>query len=159
MIGKKELEKIKKITEEFFEKMDFDVEIEVKKINDSIIPIYIKTEEPKTLIGEKGQTMIDVQRLLKSIIKKNIFSANSDQEPFYINIDINGYKEKRIEYLKELTKSVADEVALFGKERVLAPMSGYERRIIHLEIEERAGITSESIGEEAERRVIIKLSP
>jgi len=61
--------------------------------------------------------------------------------------------------LKELAKSVADEVALTKKERILEPMSAYERRIIHLELASRPDVTTESIGKEPKRRVVIKPYP
>ncbi len=65
-------------------------------------------------------------------------------------------KRKKYEYLRELAKSVADEVALTKKEKQLAPMPAHERRIIHLELVGRTDIISESIGQEPERKIVIK---
>ena len=170
MISQNNLETIKKIVQEFFEKMCFEVEIEVKKPLDLTIPVKIKTEEPRVLIGEGGQTLIDIQRLLKVILKRKILpstgsSAEAHSKPsgqaeqFYIDLDINTYKEKKITYLKEMARSIADEVALSKKERILAPMPAYERRIIHLELAERGDIASESVGWEPERSVVIRPYP
>jgi len=50
-------------------------------------------------------------------------------------------------------------VALTKKEKSLAPMPAYERRIIHLELAGRQDVITESIGQEPERRVMIKLRP
>jgi len=61
--------------------------------------------------------------------------------------------------LKKLSKELADEVAKTRKSIMLQPMSSYERRIIHLELAERPDIVTESIGEEPERRVIIRPYP
>ncbi|MCD6402414.1 hypothetical protein J7L36_00985, partial [bacterium] len=77
----------------------------------------------------------------------------------YINLDINKYKKKKTEYLKELANSVADQVALTKKEKVLPPMQAFERRIIHLELADRSDVTTESIGKEPERRVVVKPYP
>ena len=107
-------------------------------------------EEPQILIGERGQTLAEIQHLLKAILRRKI------AEQFYINVDINDYKKKKTEYLKEMARSVADEVALSKKERIMGPMPAYERRIIHLELAEREDIVSESIGQEPERRIVIK---
>ena len=60
--------------------------------------------------------------------------------------------------MKETAKSLADEVVLTKEEKVLAPMSAYERRIIHLELAERENVKTESIGEGLERRLVIKPS-
>ena len=153
MISQENLKTIKKITKDFFEKTTFEVEIEFLPLQELTLPINLKTDEPQILIGEGGQTLIEIQHLLKTILKRKI------QEPFFIDLDINGYKKKKIEYLKELAKSVADEVALTKKEKSLAPMPAYERRIIHLELAGRQDVTTESIGQEPERRVIIRLRP
>ena len=152
-MNRQNLEEIKKITKDFFEKTTFEVEIEFLPPQELTLPVNLKTDEPQILIGEGGQTLIEIQHLLKTILKKKI------QEPFFIDLDINGYKKKKIEYLKELAKSVADEVALTKKEKSLAPMPAYERRIIHLELAGRQDVTTESIGQEPERRVIIRLRP
>jgi len=153
MLNSTDLEKIKKINEEFFGKTTFKVEIEVLPEKDQTVPINLKTEEPQILIGEGGQTLTEIQHLLKTILKREI------GEDFYIDLDINEYKKKKKEYLKELAKSVADEVALTKKEKILPPMPAYERRIIHLELAERNDVTSESIGKEPERRVVIRPYP
>lgn len=150
MLSQSDLEKIKKTTKEFFKKTTFEVEIEVLPEKDQTIPINLKTEEPQILIGEGGQTLAEIQHLLKAILKREI------KDLFYINLDINGYKEKKMEYLKELARSAADEVALTKKEKILTPMPAYERRLIHLELAERNDVSSESIGQEPERKVVIK---
>ena len=149
MLDKKDLEKIKKETERFFEKMDFEIEIEIKEDQENIVSVNLKTEEPQILIGKDGQTLMDIQHLLKRILRKDI-------EQVFIDFDINEYKKKKKEYLKELAQSSADEVALAKKEKTLNPMSSYERRVIHIELSGRNDVETESIGEEMERRVVIK---
>lgn len=153
MISQEALEKIKKITREFFEKTSFEVEIEFLPVKEETLSVRIQTEEPQILIGEGGQTLAEIQHLLKVVLRKEI------QDSFYIDLDINGYKEKKIDYLKELARNSADEVALSKKEKMLAPMPAYERRIIHLELAERSDVVSESIGKEPERSVVIRSHP
>ncbi len=153
MLSQANLETIKQITNEFFQKTSFNVEIEFLSQKDLIIPINLKTDEPKILIGERGQTLGEIQRLLKAILRKQI-----DQE-FYIDLDINGYKKKKIEYLKELAKSVADDVALMKEEKILPSMPAYERRIIHVELADRRDISTDSIGREPERKIIVRPYP
>jgi spoIIIJ-associated protein len=153
MLNQNDLEIIKATTEEFFNKTTFEVDIDFLPEKDQTIPINLKTEDPQILIGEGGQTLAEIQHLLKAILKRKI------KENFYIDLDINNYKKKKIDYLKELARSVADEVALTKKEKILSPMPAYERRIIHLELAERNDVTSESIGQEPERRVVIRPYP
>ncbi len=155
MISSNDIKTIKKITEEFFGKTTFEVEMEVLPEENQTVPINLKIEEPQILIGEGGQTLNEIQHLLKAILRKKIDS----KEMFYIDLDINNYKKKKTEYLKETARLAADEVSLSKKEKMLAPMPAYERRIIHLELVNRSDVVSESIGEEPERKVIIKPHP
>lgn len=145
--------KIKKIEEfinVFFQKTSFDIEIDWIKAEEQVVSVGIKTDMPQILIGEGGQTLSEIQRLLRLAMKK-LF-----QDPFYLDLDINNYKKQKKEYLKELAKSAADEVALFKKEKELPPMPAFERRIIHTALSERSDVISESVGEGSDRRVVIK---
>ncbi len=150
MIDQNNLDEIRKTIEEFFKKATFEVEAEVLSFEEKTLPVKIKTEEPRILIGQNGQTLAEIQHILKAILRRKV------PEQFYLNIDINDYKKKKTEYLKETAISLADEVALTKKEKALAIMSAYERRIIHLELAERGDVTTESIGEEPERRIVIR---
>lgn len=148
------LQKIKQTAEDFFKKIGFEFEaIEVKSPSDSAVPVDLKMAEPQILIGERGQTLAEIQHLLKAILRRKI------DEPFFIDVDINGYKKNKIKYLKEMAKSVADEVSLLKKEKQLPPMPAYERRIIHLELAARNDVVSESLGQEPERGVVIRPYP
>ena len=153
MLNPNDIETIKKTIKEFFEKTTFNVEVEILPEKEGTIPIFLKTEEPQILIGEGGQTLTEIQHLLKAILRRKI------TEMFYIDLDINDYKKQKKEYLKELAISTADEVALSKKQKELPPMSAYERRIIHMELAERGNVVTESFGEGEERRIVIKPSP
>lgn len=156
MIKPKDTKKIKELVEEFFQKMTIQVTTEVSPPREEseqeqpTVDINIKTEKPRILIGEKGQTLVETQRILGKLLNKK------SENRFYINLDINDYKKKKIDYLKDLARDLADEVSLTKKEKILSPMNSYERRIIHLELLEREDVKTESEGEEPKRKVIIK---
>ena len=154
MVKNENIEKIKEIVKEFFEKATFDVEIKFLPPKEKTLPIEIETENPQILIGEGGQTLIEIQHLLRTILRRKIPEFQG-----YIDLDINNYKKKKIEYLKELANSTADEVVLEKKEKILPSMRAFERRIIHLELAERKNITTESVGQEPERAVVIRPYP
>ncbi len=166
MIDQEDIEKIKETTEEFFQKMTIGVlRLEVGFSGD-IVNLDIILEEPQILIGEKGQTLFEIQRILRSILNKKLSrstmyrdrgsSTESGQKFFYLNLDINDYKKKKIEYLKSLAKDLADEVALTKEEKSLFPMLSYERRIIHTELSQRTDVITESRGEGQDRHIVIK---
>jgi len=152
MFKKNPEQKIKKIIQEFFEKTSFEARVEIGEINDSTLPVLITMEEPQILIGENGKTLFCIQHLLSKVLKRQF----KDKEEIYIDIDINDYKKKKLDYLKELAQSYADDVAFSKKEKELRPMSAYERRIIHLELKERNDIQTESIGQDPDRKIVIK---
>jgi spoIIIJ-associated protein len=148
------LNKIKEVAQEFFSKTDLGIELTgVKGSEDATINIDLRMGEPQILIGEQGQTLNDVQRLLRLVLVKRDAAPIS---PFRINLDINDYKKKKAEYLKDLARSLADEVSLTKKEKYFPPMTAYERRVIHVELASRADVMTESVGMEPSRTVVIK---
>jgi spoIIIJ-associated protein len=155
MISKENLEKIKKITKDFFDKTGFEPEILFGDAIEQTIPIDLKVDEPQILIGEGGRTLAEIQHLLIAILRKNI-PCEDRENMFYIDLDVQDYKKKKNEYLKDMAQSIADEVSLTKKEKILAPMTAYERRIVHLELQKRGDVVSESIGERDDRRIVIK---
>jgi spoIIIJ-associated protein len=153
MLNRDDLDKIKKEVEDFFRKMTIDIDLVSFQQKEETVSVDIRMKEPQVLIGERGQTLLDLQHLLSAMLRKKIESK------FFLDLDINDYKKKKMEYLKELARSTADEVALTKKEKALPAMPAYERRIIHMELAGRGNVTTESIGEDPDRRLVIKPYP
>ncbi|MCD5396452.1 MAG: KH domain-containing protein [Candidatus Pacebacteria bacterium] len=143
-------QQIKKIAEKFFEKIGEKNEILIEAKEENLYLVSLKTEDPQILIGKRGETLFLIQHLLSKVIKQKL------QEKVLIDLDINDYKKKKINFLRELAVLVADEVALHKKEKELEPMPAYERRIIHLTLSGRKDVATESRGQEPRRRVVIK---
>lgn len=145
-----EKEKISREILLFFEKLGYAVQIKNIKEKNQTLFVDLEVKGAEELLGE---TLFEIQRLLKVILKKKY------QGDFFLDLDINDFKKKKIKYLQELAQNVANEVALTKKEKILDPMPAYERRIIHLFLAERPDVTTESIGKEPYRRVVIKPYP
>ncbi len=143
---KKEIEKEVKL---FFQMSTFSVEVEVFSSGEVFL-VEIKTEEPKMLIGERGQTLVEIQHLLRVLLRKKF------QEKIMVEVDINGYKKKKEDALKDVARDIADEVVFYKKEKILPPMSSYERRIIHLALKDRRDVETESVNGESGRMVVVK---
>lgn len=161
MIETNELQTVKTIIKDFFQKTGFEIEIvslneqvtpsqEGSDAEISIVSVGVRTDEPRVLIGERGQVLIEIQHLLRTILRKK-----TDKQ-FLLELDINDYKKKKAEYLKELARLSAEEVVLSKQERVLPPMSAYERRLVHMELSSNQNVVTESIGEYLDRRIVIK---
>jgi len=114
----------------------------------------IELEEPQVLIGESGKTLSCIQHILNKGLRKRF----GDEKDFYVDLDINGYKKRKLDYLRELANTSADDVVFSKKEKELRPMSAYERRIVHIELKERTDVQTESVGQGLDRRIIVKLA-
>lgn len=155
-----QLNKIKESAEEFFEKMTLpasSMEADVSSEKDEktgetrdVVNLDVKSDEPQILIGQQGQTLFEIQRLLRNVLNKK-FQGN-----FYVNLDINDYKRNKMDYLKYMAKESADHVAVTRVPKQLPSMSSYERRVIHAELSQRTDVTTESQGEGFDRHIVIK---
>jgi spoIIIJ-associated protein len=159
MLDHNDVQKIEKEAIKFFQtatisilKIETSIKETVNGAENSceVVDLNIDISDPQILIGEKGQTLFEIQKLLKIILNKKI------KKVFYLNLDINSYKKKKEDYLKEFAKSLADEISVNSKEKILPPMSSYERKIIHTEISKRSDVFAESFGEGLERRIKIR---
>ena len=79
-----------------------------------------------------------------------------NEESAKVFVEVNDYKKKKEEKLRNLANKMANNVIKFRKPIRLEPMSAYERLIIHTELAKRDDVETESQGEEPRRRVVIK---
>lgn len=154
MVKQEDLEKIKAIANEFFEKMGFEAEIAAQVRQDGVLALDAQTPEPQLLIGREGETLAEIQHLLRAVLRKTL--KPEQPEPLWLDLDVNDYKKKKQAYLRETAKKIADQVASSKEERELPPMPPYERRVVHTELAQRQDVISESRGEGQDRRVVIK---
>lgn len=141
--------KIENLIKDFFQKMECPVEMEAS-LEGNIFCVNIKSDEARLLIGQGGQTLADLQHLLAKIVRNNF------EEEIFLNLDVENYKKRKIDYLREMAQAIAEEVAFTKEEKLLSPLSAFDRRIVHMELAGRADVKTESIGEGLERRVAIK---
>ena len=100
------------------------------------------------IIGHRGETLDSLQYLTS-------LAANNGGGYFKVTLNIGNYREKREQTLISLAKRVSAQVLRNNRSRALEPMNPYERRIIHTAVQEIEGVTSNSIGEGSNRRVVI----
>lgn len=149
MLEKKQLKKAEKIIKEFFKKATLEADFKLEDKPEGL-KMVLNVPEPQVLIGERGRALAELQTILGKILRRQL------ETPVFLDLDINQYKESKIRYLKEVAASLADNVALQKSEKALFPMTSYERRIVHLELAKRNDVKTESIGQEGERRVVIR---
>ena len=112
--------------------------------------ITIKADNPKILIGTRGETIRAIDYLVKKIAEQK------GVEDLYFLVDINDYRLKQIEDLQNKARMMAERAKSFEYDVELAPMSAYERLIVHTALSEMEGIQTESQGEGRNRRIVIR---
>lgn len=105
------------------------------------------------LIGRRGETLDAIQYLLRLSINKGL----DEDKHRKVSVNVGNYREKRNDNLKAIAAKSARQVLKYGRNVALEPMNPYERRIIHTAIQGIEGVTSHSVGSDANRKVIISL--
>ncbi len=109
----------------------------------------IEGEDAGLLIGRKGETLGALQFLVNLILMRR--SAN----PVRVTIDVEGYKARRQESLKNLALQMAERVSLTGRSIAMEPMSPAERRVIHMALANHPRVTTQSVGVGESRKVTL----
>lgn len=109
-------------------------------------------------ISSKMEIRGETIQALSYLIDRAVNAGVDKKEPNYLRIrlDIAGYRNRREGELVSLASRTAKEVARTGRSKTLAPMNPYERLIVHTAVSKIEGVTSESIGSDVERRVVVK---
>ena len=138
--------------------MGLDVTVEMKEVEGSDKDcklIDISGEGAGVLIGHHGDTLDSLQYLANLAANKRVNGVKPDYVK--ITVDAENYRAKREETLRTLARRMADKVLKQKRSVMLEPMNPYERRIIHSEIQNIAGVSTNSIGSENNRKIVIFL--
>ena len=144
------INRLDKILKELFKITGDDgIEYKIEKGKNQI-NLTITGDKVSHLIGYKGKTIESFQSLLNAMLQRE------NEESAKVFVEVNDYKKRKEEKLKNLANKMANNVIKFRKPIRLEPMSAYERLIIHTELAKRDDVETESQGEEPRRRVVIK---
>ncbi len=117
--------------------------------------IRVLGESAGVLIGHHGDTLDSLQYLANLAANKKV--AGEKREYCRITLDVENYRQKREETLRDLARRKAEKVLRYKKSVMLEPMNPYERRIIHSEVQKIPGVSTNSIGSENNRKVVLYL--
>ena len=101
------------------------------------------------LIGRGGENLVALQQITSAITSRRVGRT------VHVPLDIEGYRKRREEQLREIARRVASRVRASGQAVTLEPMLAYERRIVHLAVQDAPGVKTESVGVDPNRRVVI----
>lgn len=140
----------KNFLENIFKSMGLDVVME-RRVADGTVTFNLHGGDLGILIGKHGQTLDSLQYLTNLVANKDA------QERTRFIIDIENYRQRRVETLMVLAKKLASQVKRTREKVVLEPMTPHERKIIHMALQDDRRVTTNSEGEEPHRYVVIEL--
>ncbi|MDP6070289.1 MAG: RNA-binding cell elongation regulator Jag/EloR [SAR202 cluster bacterium] len=111
----------------------------------------IEGDDAGLLIGRRGETLKSLQFLVKYMVSQKL-GVNAN-----LQVDVEGYQERRNEALGNMARRVAQRVMDSGNPISLEPMPANERRIVHLTLADHARVTTESAGSGMSRQVVVHL--
>lgn len=131
-------------------KMNIEAEFEIEEDEESVL-IKILGQDIGIIIGRRGETLDSLQYITSLVVNKN--------REFYkrVTVDIENYRQKREDTLIKLSERLAEQVVKYKKNVTLEPMNPYERRIIHSTLQNHKYVETYSVGEEPNRKVVIKI--
>lgn len=136
---------IKAKAEELLENIGLVLDVEVDRINDRNYLVNLYGEDNGIIIGKKGKTLNSFEYLLNTFLKE-----------YRIEVDVEGFKAKRRETLRELGKKMAEKALKTTKPIRLNPMPPRERKIIHEVINKYPELDTYSEGRDPKRYIVIK---
>jgi spoIIIJ-associated protein len=141
--------KVQEMVTRIMELMDVSCQVSVS-MEDEMHMVHIDTAGADgLLIGKKGQNLEALEHLLRRMVGKQL------RRSVRMQVDIGGYKERRITALKGKAVSLASRVKSSGKELQVEPLSAAERRIIHLALVNDPQVKTYTIGDGELKNVVI----
>ena len=139
---------IKKFLAGLLTQMESSAAVKVYQPEKGRYKVFLEGENLGALIGRRGETLDAIQQLTS-------YAVNRTGGRVRIQLDAEGYREKREQSLQHLAHKVAGKVVKYRRSVTLEPMNAYERHVIHTALQDVAGVTTYSTGVDPNRRVIV----
>ena len=114
-----------------------------------IIQVDVRGDDLSALIGRQAETLNAFQYVASLIVGKET------QKWVQLVVDVEGYRSRREQQVRQIALRMVDQVIKTGRKATLEPMTASERRAIHIELRGHPAVTTESVGEEPHRKVVI----
>src|SRR5256884_2973551 len=137
--------KARDVVAELLYKMGITAQVTIKKADEPVM-IDVAGDNLGLLIGWRGETL----RAFQTVVNLILNEGRADRRRLVV--DVEHYRNRREETVKEMALRLADRVRRSGERVMMDPMQSYERRIVHITLEKEPGIRTESQGEEPNRR-------
>lgn len=142
------VDEAKAVLEEFLRLMDLGGTVEVA-MGSETAKLNVKGDDLGVLIGRRGEKLASLQHLVNLII------ARREGQTFRIAIDVENYRGRREDQLRDVARRAAERVLASGKIIQLEAMPAVERRIVHMALVENPRVRTQSVGVEPNRRIVV----
>ena len=139
---------IRKFLTGLLAQMESEAVIKVYQPEKGRYKVILEGQNLGALIGRRGETLDAIQQLTS-------YSVNRTGGRVRIQLDAEGYREKREQSLQHLARKVAAKVVKYRRSVTLEPMNAYERHVIHTALQDVPGVTTYSTGVDPNRRVSV----
>jgi spoIIIJ-associated protein len=146
------VEEARSLCEGLARSMGFDAVATGGKTKHGIRVAIDAGQSDQYLIGPEGETLDAVQYMIARMLRARL---REDSMP-RVEVDVAGYRDRRNEELRDLARDLMDEVERTGEEALTDALTAAERRIVHLEVAERPGMMTVTLGEGEFKRVLIR---
>jgi spoIIIJ-associated protein len=124
---------------------DIDIDVEADRASVSIIG-----EGLDALIGPGGATLDALQELTRLAVYRETGVRSR------LMLDVGGHRARRRAELAQLGREAGERVLASGEPERFAPMTAFERKVVHDAVTAMDGVMSESEGEEPQRRIVVR---
>lgn len=145
-------EKVSELLENILGLLGLEGSFEVEEKEEGVF-VSIDATEPGKLIGKNGETLAALQLLMNLAMSRQMGMENSKR----VIVDVSSWRQSKEEDLAHRARGWAERVLETKEAMELDPMPAWQRRIVHMTIEQTPGVTSESVGEGADRHMIIRV--
>jgi spoIIIJ-associated protein len=142
------VDEAKVVLEEFLRLMDLAGTVEIA-MGTETAKLNVKGDDLGVLIGRRGEKLASLQHLVNLII------ARKEGQTFRIAIDVENYRGRREDQLRDVARRAAERVVQTGKIIQLEAMPAVERRIVHMALVENPRVRTQSVGVEPNRRIVV----
>jgi spoIIIJ-associated protein len=142
------LDEAKAVLEELLRLMALDGVVEVA-MGTETAKLNVTGSELGVLIGRRGEKLASLQHLV------NLIVARKEGQHNRIAVDVENYRGRREDQLREVAQRAAERVTQSGKIIQLEAMPAVERRIVHMALVENPKVRTQSVGVEPNRRIVV----
>lgn len=145
----KETKKVEDIITKLFKLLHIEGNFEVS-LKEDVADVVLETQDSGVVIGYHGEILESLQLIASLCVSKKIGRF------IRVSIEVGDYKKKRTEWLENLAVQAKERVLQDGEQVTLSDLKAWERRIIHVLLQEDKEVSSESMGEGRERVLVIR---